>query len=194
MSFPAWQPDQIPPAEPSSAPDTVSPPAVPAPSPGSGRPKKQDRTTLALLLVASLIAVGGVGFALGHVTATSSTSSSARPSGLGGRSFASLAPGQTFGPDQFGGARAGAAAISGTVQSFDGTNLVLVEANGGSVTIEIAGTTTYHNETAASASQITAGTAVTVAIDTSSPTNALPSPGSSVARTLTAGDVLITTP
>jgi hypothetical protein len=161
---------------------------------GPVRPKKQDRTTLALLLVASLVAVGGVGFALGHVTAASNPSSSARPSGLGGRGFASLAPGQTFNPTQLGGTRAGTAVISGTVQSFDGTNLVLSEVGGESVTIDIAGTTTYHGETTASASQIAAGTTVTVAIDTSASPNVSPSPGSSAARTLTARDVLITTP
>jgi hypothetical protein len=151
---------------------------------------------MALLLVAALVAVGGVGFALGHATASnSSNDSAARPSGFAGRNFASLAPGQTFNPAALGaGARTGSAAISGTVQSFDGTTLTILETNGGSVAIDIAGNTTYHGETAATSSQVTTGSSVTVTIATGSPGTAAPSPGSSVTRTLTAKDVLITTP
>jgi hypothetical protein len=192
MSLPTWQPDQMPTAQVDPVPASAAPTPVPA---TPKRPAKGDRTTVALLLMASLIAVGGVGFALGHVTASGSTSGiAARPSGFDGRAFASLAPGQTFNPGDFGGARIGTASISGTVVSFDGTTLVVQEANGSSVSVDIAGTTTYHGETSATSSQITPGTNVIVDIAASASASLIPAPGSSTARTLTARDVLITTP
>ena len=189
MSLPTWQPDQMPTAEPEPASATVAS-VIPTSAP---KPRaKGDRTTMVLLIVAALIGFGGVGFALGHATAPGSSGSiAARPSGFAGRDFPSLGAGQTFNPGDFGGARTGSAAISGTVVSFDGTTLVVAEANGSSVSVDIAGGTTYHGETPASASQITPGTAVTVSIAAGA---ASPVPGSSVTRTLTARDVLITAP
>ena len=190
MTLPTWQPDQITPAQ-------EEPPVSPVPSPPAVQKSKgADRSTIALLMVAALIAVGGVGFALGHVTApTSAASVNARPSGLGGRDFASLAPGQTFNPAQFGAGRtAGSASVSGTVTSFDGTTLVIAEANGASVSIDVAGTTTYHTQTSATPSQVVAGASVTVQIATGASASGAPNPEASGARTLSAKDVLITTP
>ena len=95
---PSWSPQDSPAPAEGAAPPT--PLAMPAP----GRPKGQDHATLALLAVAALIAVGGVGFALGHATAPGAAANAA-PSGRGGfgaRGFASLAPGQTFAPGGFG--------------------------------------------------------------------------------------------
>jgi len=159
--------------------------------------KKQDRTTLALLLVAALVAVGGVGFALGHVTANTASpaAANARPSGR--FNLPSLAPGQTFDLSQFGGAGrvGGAANLSGTVQAINGSTLTLQEANGTTVTIDLSGTTTYHGETPATQSQINVGTGVTVQLDTGASASGVPtSPRPSGAQTLTAKAVLITTP
>jgi hypothetical protein len=170
------------------------------------RPAKQDRTTLMLLLVAALVAVGGIGFALGHLTAPGS-SAAANPTGarggFGGGNFPSLAPGQTFDASQFGGARVGAGlggvsgGITGTVQSITGSTITIQEANGTSVTIDLTGNTTYHSEISASASQVTTGTSVTVQIDTSALASQSPNPSASGGlggRTVTAKDILITTP
>ena len=127
------------------------------------QPAKQDRTTVALLLMAAFIAVGGVGFALGHLTAPSAAAA-ANPSGgfaggFGGRgAFGSLAPGQTFNPGQFGGGRAGlggsGGGISGTVQSITGSSITIQEADGSTATLALSGTTTYHSAAAASASDV----------------------------------------
>jgi hypothetical protein len=173
------------------------------------RPAKQDRTTLMLLLVAALVAVGGIGFALGHLTAPAA-SAAANPTGArggfgGGRNLPSLAPGQTFDASQFGGigARAGAGlggvsgGITGTVQSVTATTMTIQEANGTTVTIDLTGSTTYHSETSASSSQVKTGTSVTVQIDTSALASQSPNPSASGelgGRTLTAKDILITTP
>jgi hypothetical protein len=166
---------------------------------------KQDRTTLMLLLVAALVAVGGIGFALGHLTAPGS-SAAANPTGApggfgGGRNFPSLAPGQTFDTSQFGGIGGGRVGVSGnvtgTVQSITGSTITIQEANGTSVTIDLTGNTTYHSEISASAGQVTTGTSVTVQIDTSALASQSPDPSASGGlggRTLTAKDILITTP
>ena len=170
------------------------------------RPAKQDRTTLILLLVAAFVAVGGIGFALGHLTATGATNAnpnaSGRLGGFGGRgAFPSLAPGQTLDPGQFGGGRGGlgglGGGVSGTVQSINGSTITIQEASGTTVTIDLSGGTTYHSAAAASSSDVKVGSSVTVQIDTSALASQTPNPGASGAlegRTLTAKDVLITSP
>jgi hypothetical protein len=174
-------------------------------------PAKQDRTTMALLLVAALVAVGGIGFALGHVTAPTATAAAANPSGragfggLGRGAFPSLAPGQTFDVGQFGGGGAAAGrglagvagGVSGTVQSVTPTSITIQEANGTSVTIDLSGNTTYHAAAAASPSDVKVGTSVTIEIDTTALASESPDPSASGGlggRTLTAKDVLITQP
>jgi hypothetical protein len=191
---PTPQPDQAAPEDPAELASPSAPivAAYKAPKPA----KKQDRTTMALLLVAVLVAVGGIGFAIGHVTAPSGTNTSvARPSGFGRGAFASLAPGQTFNPGSAGsGLRGGAGSVSGTVMSFDGATLVLQEAGGGTISIDVGPATTYHGETSATQSQVTTGSSVTVSISTGALVSAAPSALSSGAFTLTAKDILIATP
>jgi hypothetical protein len=170
-------------------------------------PAKQDRATVALLLVAAFVAVGGVGFAVGHVTAGGGTAAATSAvggrgqGGFGGRNFASLAPGQTFNPAQFGNGRGGlgalAGGVSGTVQAVTPTSITIQEAGGNSVTIDLSGTTTYHSEAAAASGDVKIGTSVTVQIDTNALASQTPNPGASGAlggRTLTAKDILITNP
>jgi hypothetical protein len=186
--------------EPETGPTEVSTPLKP-----SVRPPKQDRKTVILLFVAALIAVGGIGFALGHVTAPSTTGAanpSGGPGGFGQGGLPSLAPGQTFNSSQFGGAPgndAGIAAgvtggISGTVQSINGSTMTIQEADGTSVTVDLSGDTTYHGETSASSGDVKVGTGVTVQIDTMALASESPNPSASGSRTLTAKDVLITQP
>ena len=196
---------------PDSTNDAIKRPAQPV-----RPPAKQDRTTIALLLAAAFIAVGGIGFAVGHVTAGSGT---AAPSGIAGgrggfganggfgRNIPSLAPGQTFDIGQFGGGantRGGfgglggvSGGVTGTVQAVTPTSITIQEANGTSVTIDISGTTTYHSAAAASATDVKIGTSVTVQIDTTALASQAPNPSASGGlggRTLTAKDVLITHP
>lgn len=156
---------------------------------------------MVLLLVAAFVAVGGIGFAIGHLTGGSSAAAANNPTGRGGFARASLAPGQTFNISQFGGGAGGAGrlggvsgGISGTVSSITGSTLTITLANGNTDTIDLTGTTTYHNETAGSASDVTPGSTVTVQIDTSALASASPNPSASGGLTLTAKDVLITTP
>jgi hypothetical protein len=161
---------------------------------------KGDRTTIALLFVAALVAVGGIGFAVGHVTANSATPTNALTNrgGFGGRgAFGSLAPGQTFNIGQFGGGAgfgrgAVGGSITGTVQSINGTTMTVMLSTGTTVTVDLATGTTYHNETSGSSTDVKTGSTVLVEIDTTAIGS--PAPNASGGRTLTAKDVLITAP
>jgi preprotein translocase subunit YajC len=164
----------------------------------SARATKPDRATMVLLLIAAFVAVGGIGFALGHLTAPA-TSGAANPSmgrGFGG-ARPSLAPGQSFAP---GGGAAGSGlggvsgGVSGTVQSIDGSTMTVQLANGTTVTVDLTGSTTYHSETPASAGDVKVGSSVVVQIDTSALASQTLAPNASGARTLTAKDVLVTKP
>jgi len=165
------------------------------------RSARPDRATTALLLIAAFVAVGGIGFALGHLTAPGAAAAANPTFGrLGGRNFASLAPGQTFAPGEFGAGR-GVASVSGgvtgTVQSIDGSTMTVQLANGTTVTIDLTGSTTYHSETSASAGDVKVGSSVVVQIDTSALASETPVPGASGTlggRTLSAKDVLVTNP
>ena len=181
--------------------------ATPAPAKTPIKPKKQDRTTIALLFIAAFVAVGGIGFALGHLTVQPAAAAAPTGGGRvgfgGGRALPSLAPGQTFDTSQFGGGAGGrglggvSGGVSGTVQSISANSITVQLANGTSETIDISGTTTYHSAAAASSTDIKVGTSVTVQIDTAALASQTPNPSASGAlsgRTLTAKDVLITQP
>ena len=135
---------------------TVStpPPAVIAPT------KKGDRTFTILLAVGLLIAVGGVAFAVGRVTAPAQAASTRGGFGAGG-----------FGAGGTGAAGAGAARggfggvlLTGTVDSISGTTMTLKEANGTTVIVNLASTTTYHAQAPATAADVTTGKQVQVQI------------------------------
>jgi hypothetical protein len=163
------------------------------------KPAKQDKTTLILLLIAAFVAVGGVGFAVGHMTASGGTANAAASGrgGFGGRNFASLAPGQTFNVGAFAGrAGIGAGGVSGTVVSIsaDGSTMTVQLANGTIVTVDLTGSTTYHGETSASSSDVKVGSSVTVQVDTSAAASQTPAPNASGSRTVSAKDVLVTNP
>jgi hypothetical protein len=167
----------------------------------SVRRSKPDRATTALLLIAAFVAVGGIGFALGHLTAPGAAAAANPTFGrLGGRNFASLAPGQTFAPGDFGtgrGVGSVSGGVTGTVQSIDGSTMTVQLANGTTVTIDLTGSTTYHSETSASAGDVKVGSSVVVQIDTSALASETPVPGASGTlggRTLSAKDVLVTNP
>ncbi len=187
----------------SSAPfsHTVStpPPAVIAPV------KKGDRTFTILLAVGLLIAVGGVAFAVGRVTAPAAAATPTR-GGFGAGGFGGTGTGGAgFTRGGFG----GGVLVTGTVDSVSGTTMTLKEANGSTVTVNLASTTTYHAQAAATAADVTTGKQVQVGVQVAggiggqdvpgaSPGAAAnPSPaanGAPTTRTITARDVTIVTP
>jgi hypothetical protein len=207
------------PNSPESA-QTPTPGPAPAqgPAPAPGRPRTSggsSRGTTILYIVAGLIAVGGVAFAVGRVTAPAAAASTSR-FGTGAAAFRSqFGAGSSFAPGAargfFGGTGAaglaGGAAISlrGTVQSINGTTMTVQTASGSAVTVNLGSSTTYHKQAAASASDVTAGSQVVVqvafnrtGIAAGAGASGAPAGGAPLAsgatRTFTASDVTVVGP
>ncbi|HEY2915661.1 MAG TPA: hypothetical protein VGI98_00455 [Candidatus Limnocylindrales bacterium] len=142
--------------------------------PGSSRPRGSMWVNVALG-VALLIAIGGVGFAAGRMTAPA-TAAAGGNGRFGGGQF----PGGQFpGGGYFfqgggnggtgagnGGLRGvfgnGGASVQGTVESVSGDTLTLKLAGGQTIQVSLSGTTTYHAETSASAGDVQTGGTVIV--------------------------------
>ncbi len=137
---------------------TVStpPPAVIAPA------KKGDRTFTILLALGLLIAVGGVAFAVGRVTAPAAAATPTR-GGFGAGGFGAGGTGAAGGGAGRGGF--GGVLLTGTVDSVSGSTMTLKEANGTTVIVDLASTTTYHAQTPATAADVTAGKQVQVQVE-----------------------------
>lgn len=194
------------PAAPAPAPlvRTVSTPPPPVIAPA----KKGDRTFRVLLAVGLFVAVGGVTFAIGRVTAPAAATTRAGfgnggftngGAGAGGTGTGGTGTGG-FGRGGFG----GGVLVTGTVDSISGTTMTLKEANGSSVVVNLAGTTKYHAQAAATAADVTAGKQVQVQVSVaggfgapgaSPATAASPATdGGTTTRTITATDVTLVTP
>jgi hypothetical protein len=167
--------------------------------------KTGDRTFRILLAVGLLVAVGGVAFAVGRVTAPAAAASTRGGFGAGGfatggNGAAGAGAGGGFGRGGFG----GGILVTGTVDSVSGTTMTLKEANGTSVIVNLAGTTKYHAQAAASVADVTAGKQVQVEVQIAGGFGGPDAPGASPAaspavggtttRTVTATDVTLVTP
>jgi hypothetical protein len=161
------------------APDTWSTPAQPSPAAASTnvpvqpvqpvRPVPVARKRGALdyaLVVAVLVAIGGVAFAVGRTTAPAQAASVPNAGGFG--PTGSFDPGfnpPAGGPGQGGGGLfGGGLTIEGTVSSVDGSALVIESADGQELTVTLDGDTTYHDAISADPSSVAAGDAVTVRV------------------------------
>ena len=190
------------PAAPATAPlaHTVSTPPPPVIAPA----RKGDRTFRVLLAVGLLVAVGGVTFAVGRATAPAAAAST--PGGFGNGGFTNGGTGNGgagaagLGRGGFG----GGVLVTGTVDSMSGTTMTLKEANGSTVTVNLASATTYHAQAAAIAADVTTGKKVQVQVAIAGAfgaPGASPEAGASPAagggtttRTVTATDVMLVTP
>jgi hypothetical protein len=155
-----------------------------------------------LVAIAALVAVGGVAFAGGRLTAPAAAAAGA---GNGGRFFgpnASFAPGQGGRQPGFGGFGGGFGSanlsIKGTVTGVTPTSITLELANGGTITLGVDGSTTYHQQESASASKVSKGQQVIVQLAGRGGGGAGPgssgAPAGSGAPTGTASDITIATP
>jgi hypothetical protein len=130
--------------------------------------KKEDRAFRILLAVGLLVAVGGVTFAIGRVTAPAAATTrggfaanggfanGGAGAGGAGTGGAGLGRGAGFG---------GGVLVTGTVDSVSGSTMTLKEANGTAVTVNLADTTTYHAQAAATAADVTVGKQVQVLVE-----------------------------
>jgi hypothetical protein len=177
-------------------------PAAQAPEAGRSSPARpvvrarRAGSTTALLVISALVAIGGVGFAVGRVTGgtgtdTSSVSDQNGLAGLG--ADASGRPG--FGAGGPGiGLTSGTATVSGTVVSATSDAMTIQLASGQTVTLAIGSSTTYHNQASANSADVATG--ATVIVQTSGGSgvsaSASASPGIGTGGTRTATDVTIT--
>ncbi len=139
------------------------PPVMPALSaPVAPAKRRRDPLTI-VMVVAAFVALGGVGFAAGRVTAP--TPANAGTGGRGGNGGAFTIPGGSFAP---GGANggfgrlAGAVSITGTITEVTADHITLKLANGSSLTIPVDSNTAYHRQASASATDVTTGAQVQV--------------------------------
>ena len=190
------------PAAPATAPlaHTVSTPPPPVIAPA----RKGDRTFRVLLAVGLLVAVGGVTFAVGRVTAPAAAASTRGGFGNGGFTNGGTGNGGAGAAGLGRGGFGGGVLVTGTVDSMSGTTMTLKEANGSTVTVNLASTTTYHAQAAAIAADVTTGKKVQVQVAIAGAfgaPGASPEAGASPAagggtttRTVTATDVMLVTP
>lgn len=155
MDVPAFQPA-------SGAPRTFTQPLFSVPP---ARTRRRITLTSMLLAAAAVIAVAGVSFAVGRVTAPAATT----PTGFGGRTFANGNGVAGGGPGAggggfFGGGAAGDIQLNGTVTAVNGSTITLQLSNGRTIDVQTSSSTTYHTQVAGSASDVTSGKTVTIQV------------------------------
>lgn len=200
VTAPVWQPD-ISPATAPNAEDVAAATAAHA-TPDTNTqlgavsaPARRAGSTTALLVVAAMVALGGVGFAAGRATAPAQTTTSqttiAAANGLPAAQGAAPALGAIpsggapglDGPD---GGPDGASTISGTVVSATSSSITIKLVDGQTVTVATGSSTVYHSQTTASSSAVTAGASVVVQTSTAASASA----GTEGSRTAT--NVIVT--
>jgi hypothetical protein len=186
------------PERPAAPPNT--PPATPPPTTvGASRVASRGAGSV-LLAVAALIAVGGVTFAVGRLTAPAAAATTRGPGGGGNGAFPG---GQGVGRQGgLGGLLGGGGlTIRGTVTATSPSGITIRLASGTTITIPTDSSTTYHRQTAASSGDVTTGNDVLVELAggqggqgaAGQGPNASPSPGVSP-RLGPARDVTIVAP
>jgi hypothetical protein len=161
-------------------------------------PARRSGSTTMLLMLSALIAVGGVGFAIGHATGGGSTDTQTGDGGFNGGNV----PGGSFDPGQFRPGASGAAdlrgdglgtgTISGTVVSVTADSMTVQLANGQTVTVSLGSSTTYHSQTSATGSAVTAGSTVIVQTDNGAGTGGSGGGAAASGTGRTATDVTVT--
>jgi hypothetical protein len=141
------------------------------PMPGRRNPPRRTSTSTVLLSVAGLVAVAGIAFAGGRLTAPAAAA--VLPAGFTGTGLGSGTGTGGFGNGAgdtngnragFGGLRGAGGAINATVTAVapDHITVQLGGATGPSIDIKTDATTTYHTQQAASASAVTTGSKVLI--------------------------------
>jgi hypothetical protein len=157
------------------------------------------RGTSLLLLLAGAIAVGGLAFAGGRLTAPAAATTSRTGAGQfqgNGQGFPANGQGFAGRGDGFGGI-----SLSGTVSAVSADSITLELASGTSITIPLDGKTAYHTATVATAGAVTVGSQVRVTPGggTANPgasldPNASPGPGTGAISFGAATDVTVVEP
>ena len=180
------------------APAYAAPPTAPLRTPVETTRRRMGGLDL-LLAVAAIVAVGGLAFAVGRLTAPTATLAGATGArGNGGGGFGGeLGGNRGGGAGGFGGFGAGGSVtVQGTVVSVAADHITIKLANGTTVDIPTSSATTYHTQTAATSAAVTAGSTVQVQLDGRPRPGASAAPGSSPAArpARSASDVTVVSP
>ncbi len=150
-----------PPAFQPVAPESTSPLVPPD---VTGRSGGSSRVLNVALAVAVLVATAGVAFAVGRTTAPTTTATAGRFNG----GFGGVTPNGSFDPNAAGGFRGnggfagrgglgGGLMVTGTVDSMTADSITITTGAGQPVTIGLDPNTTYHQQNAASSSDVQTG-------------------------------------
>lgn len=164
------------PVAPVSPASPATDPFTPAPA-APQRGRRAGRILDVALAAAAMLAVGGVAFAAGRVTAPAAAPAGFGPVGDIVRPGGSFDPGQGgFDPSQ-GGPRfglGGGLTVEGTVTAVDGDSITVTTDDGQERTFVLSDATTWHESTDASADDVAVGDSVTVRVSVD---GAAPGPG-----------------
>lgn len=141
-------------------------PIAPAPRPKlqiAAPPRRRFGLTSILLALALVVAVGGLAFAVGRLTAPAAAASTF---GAGRFGNGTANGGTGTGTGTFRGGLGGFS-VSGTVTAVNGSTITVQEANGRTIDVTTSSSTTYQDATSGSASDVQNGASVIVQIDTS---------------------------
>ena len=131
------------------------------------RAKSSSRLGTGILALAALVAIGGVAFAGGRLTAPAAAATTAGTTGRQGFGFNGGAAGTANGgagvANRLGGENGGVT-LQGTVTAISSSSLSLKLANGTTVTIPIDSATTYHRQQAATSTEVASGATVLVEV------------------------------
>jgi hypothetical protein len=150
-----------------SAPIASAPPPVVEPVVPTTRSRSSAALNV-LLGLALVVAVGGVAFAVGRVTAPAAAAGTGAGRGLAngnGNGQFLQGPNASGAPGRGGLGQAGGLSIQGTVEAVSATSLTLKTASGQTIEIALTPSTTYHERTAASATDVTTGSTVVVQLE-----------------------------
>jgi hypothetical protein len=144
------------------------PPVVPA-TPLAPARRRRDPLTI-LMVVAAFVALGGVGFAAGRVTAPAAAATTAGRGGFGNGSFNNPGTGSftTGGNGAAGlgrGGFGGGVSLNGTITEATSDHITLKLANGSTLTIPVDSSTTYHRQASAASGDVTTGATVQVQLN-----------------------------
>ena len=146
-------------------------PASPLPAPAAATPRRRSSRVLDLALAgAAIIAIGGVAFAIGRVTAAAPATAGFAPGGA-----TIVRPGGSFDPGTGPGPRfalGGGLTIDGTVTAIDADSITVKTADGEERTFDLDGSTTYREATDATASDVSVGDDVSVKVSNDGPVTA----------------------
>ncbi len=166
-------PTPQPPAQPAPPSPVGTPPAEPQPTPVVPPPTAGARRrgwVDILLVIGAVVALAGIGFAVGRLTAPTSTGLGQRGQfngQFGGQGNGTGGNGQPGTTGQFGGRGflgGGNLTLTGKVTELAADHLTLEVANGSTVTIPVDGSTAYHQQTGASSSDVQQGDSVIVQV------------------------------